>query len=109
MIQIFKCCACLKAYDWYEGIYENPKYDSDAACRARLKEGEYEEESGVFIRSNGIQLKFAEPTISSEESEFSDADGNLAGCFINLCPECLRKLMDNIHPYDVHGNAWDQV
>lgn len=111
MIQ-YKCCFCQKNYDWYDGIYENPNYDDDKARLAKRKGEEYEEKRGVFIKANGFTLNFIPPIDDSarnaEGIEPELADGNL-GCLINICPDCMRKLLDNLHPFDEDNNAWYSV
>ena len=61
MLIRYKCCFCLKTYDWYDGLYENPDYDSQKK-RIADKNGEsYPEKPGVFVNTNAITLCCVEP------------------------------------------------
>lgn len=106
---MYKCSFCGKIYEWYGGLYENEKYSFDEKRKAERKGEEYNEDSGVLINANAFVLKrFAPlPEYEGEEMEVDEADGNLEGAVINLCPDCMRKLLDNIKIND--EPPWDYV
>ena len=113
MLIAYKCCFCRKTYDWYDGLYENPKYDYDEKRRVERQEGkEYPEKSGIFVKVNGMLLKFLRPISDTAdgttETTAEPADGNL-DAFINVCPDCMRKILDNLYCTDSESNAWDAV
>lgn len=107
---MYKCCFCQKIYDWYDGLYENPEYKSEDALKARRDGKEYAEKPGVFINANSFILKKFCPLPDRENDKLivDPADGNLEDLVINLCPDCMRKLLDNYR--DENGdNAWNTV
>lgn len=109
MIIDYKCCFCGKSYEWYGGIYENPKYNINDKLKAGRSGEEYNEKAGVYIPANGFTLCKINPIddgIDAQKTiEVERVGGNL-DLYINICPECMRKLLDNLHPCD-DNNAWD--
>lgn len=86
---MYKCSFCKNVYDWYEGVHENPNG------------------SGVFVKANSFILKSVDPIDVDEDGAVG---GTAQECqeglntYINLCPDCMRKLLDNLH---INGNnAW---
>lgn len=103
---LYKCCFCEKQYDWYDGIYENPNYDSEEATKARRNGTEYSEDHGTFIAANSIILKQVAPV--DDRINGTPLTAISPACFdiyINICEDCMRKILDNLHIYD--GTAWD--
>jgi hypothetical protein len=97
---MYKCSKCGKIYEWYGNVYENP------------------DETGIDIRVNCFELKFAcpSPECEGEQQKCEPANGNLKGVLINLCSECMRSLLlsihpfdESIHPFDDDGNCFDRV
>ncbi len=112
MLIQYKCCFCLKTYDWYDGLYENPNYDSQKK-RIADKNGEsYPEKPGVFINANAITLCCVEPVDDNIHNpnplSAKPVDGN-GDVYINLCQACMRKILDNVHLIDENTDAWDSV
>lgn len=109
MLIQYKCCFCLKTYDWYDGLYENPNYDSQKK-RIADKNGEsYPEKPGVFVNTNAITLCCVEPVDDNIHNpnplSAKPVDGN-GDVYINLCPACMRKILDNTHLIDENTDAW---
>lgn len=103
----YKCSFCNELYDWYDGLYENAEYSFADERKAERQGAEYTVEKGVFISVNGFVLKRANPIDTN--AEIQEADGNLQGLFINLCPDCMRKLLDKIKPESEFDSVWDYV
>lgn len=107
----YRCCFCRKIYDWYDGIYENPKYDSQAERIARHKGEAYTEEPGGFIAVNGFTLCRILPVNDGVSAgcaiEAEPANGNL-NVYLNICPDCMRKMLDNLYPEHSDENAWSE-
>lgn len=98
---MYKCCFCQQVYDWYEGIYENPKYDFGEQRKAKRQGKEYSEKSGIFISANAIRLE--QVIVNDDDIGVETPDNNIG--HINMCPDCMRKLLDNYR--DGSGNnAW---
>lgn len=106
---MYKCSFCEKTYEWYDGIYENPNYDFTERRKAEREGKEYSEEAGVFVNANSFVLKRFEPLPEKDGENFKaeEADGNLEGLYINICPDCMRKLLDNLHLEGI--SAWDFI
>lgn len=92
----YKCCICGKSYDWYEGVHEN-----------------LEENSGIFVPANSIVVKsFAPlPECEGEKLEFC-ADPSLGNKYtneviVNLCENCMHKLLQKISPSSGVRNYFD--
>lgn len=102
---MYKCCFCQKVYEWYDGLYENPRYNFDERRKAERQGKEYPEKSGVFISANAILLE--QVIVNNDNIGVETLDDNM-GVHINLCPDCMRKLLDSYR--DESGNsAWDSV
>ena len=86
---LYKCSFCKKTYDWYEVVYEKP-----------------DDNSSVSARVNCLKLFFHEP-VDENKTEIKGADGNLHNLCINLCEDCMHKLLDNLTICEM--NAWDFV
>lgn len=101
---MYKCCFCQQVYDWYEGLYENPKYDLAEKRKAERQGKEYSEHPGIFISANAIRL---EQVIVNDDGigvETLDDNDNM-GVHINMCPDCMRKLLDSYRD-ESGNNAW---
>lgn len=106
---LYKCCFCEKQYDWYDGIYENPNYNLEEEFKAKRNKMEYGESPGVFIVANSIALKNVAPVddrINGEALKVANVNGNLS-VYINICKDCMRKIIDNLHMDD--DSAWNVV
>lgn len=104
----YKCCFCDSLYDWHEGLYSNPKYDFAEESKARRDGREYAERSGCLINANSILFACHAP-VPDKQSEIMDvemAGENLENVVINICPDCMRKLLDNCNPSTDNFNAW---
>lgn len=100
---MYKCCFCSNIYEWYEGLYENPKYNYLDERKAERQGEEYSEKPGVFISANSILLE--QVIVNDDDIGAETLDGNM-GVHINLCPDCMRKLLDSYR--DAGGNdAWN--
>ncbi len=92
---MYKCQLCKKTYEYYEEVYQNPSFDPMKKIRAKRKGEEYTEESGGIIKANGIMLKnfsdFRQDGAITEQYTGRELD-----IYINLCPDCMRKLLDNL-------------
>lgn len=107
----YQCCFCSALYDWYEGLQENPKYDYFDKIRAEEKGEKYNEEPGVWIPANSIILRMVEPIHDGIDDEVALEDKPVGGnldVYLNICPDCMRKLLDNLHPYD-EADAWSSI
>lgn len=100
---MYKCCFCKKVYEWYEGLYENPKYSYLDERKAEHQGEEYSEKPGIFIGANAILL---ERVIVNDDSIDAETLDDNMGVHINLCPNCMRKLLDNYHD-ESGNNAWN--
>lgn len=108
----YKCCFCRKSYDWYSGLYENPKYNIYDELKARRRGEEYNEEKGVYIPANGFTLCKINPIddrIDAKEAIEIDRVGGNLDLYINICPDCMRKLLDNLYANDSNINAWGTI
>lgn len=86
---MYKCSFCNKIYDWYEVVYENEK-----------------DENSIFVKANCFKLLYHAP-LEIEKTDLQNADGNLNNLCINVCPDCMHKIIDNIK---IDNNpAWDMV
>lgn len=106
----YKCCFCRKSYEWYGGIYENPNYDEIKERKARRQGEEYNEDSGVYIGANGFTLCCINPindNIDAREPIKIESVGGNLDVYMNMCPECMRKVLDNLFPDDERHNAWE--
>ncbi len=106
----YKCCFCRKNYEWYEGLYENPNYNEDDARKARRRGEEYEEEAGTYVKANGFTLCRIDPINDSidakEPISVTNLDSNLS-VYLNVCRDCMRKILDNLYPEGNKTNAWN--
>lgn len=108
----YQCCICDALYDWYDGVYENEAYSESDARKARCEGKPYEVKSGVYINANAIRfMNFAPaPDRCGETLEEGGEDiGNLEDFPINLCPDCMRKLLKKIKPDSHEGNCFSFV
>lgn len=112
---MYKCQFCGKVYDWYDGLYENPKYNPNEASLALRKRENYPEKRGAHIYVNGLVLKYIKPIDDRVDGEgitakpatlrrHYPAEGNL-NVYINLCPDCMRKIIDNLK-FNGDCKAW---
>ena len=111
MLMKMQCCKCRKIYNWYEGVYQNPGYNSFEALKAKRNNKEYPD-SGIFIDANAFVLKKIEPVPDKEGQEFDepkDPHGNLNGMIINLCEDCMRDLLMNIYPESENNNCFGTI
>ena len=111
MLMKYQCCKCRKIYNWYDGVYQNPEYDSFKAMKAKHNNEEYPE-SGIFIDANAFVLKKFEPVPEKEGEKFDeleDPHGNLDGMIINLCEDCMRELLMNIYPENDNANCFETI
>lgn len=92
-------------------VYENPDFDWREADRVRCKGGEYNIESGTLIEANCIVLKQFHPTPEREGDELTvqEANNNMEGLIINLCPDCMRKLLKKAKPDSGDANCFRVV
>ena len=108
----YKCCFCRNPYEWYEGLYENPKYSVYEEIKARRRGEKYKEEKGVYIPANGFTLCSINPIDdgigAANPIEVNKVGGNL-DVYINICPKCMRKLLDNLCADGSGGNAWETI
>lgn len=86
---MYKCSSCGKMYDWYEAVYEKPT-----------------DKNSIFVRANCFKLMYHAP-VDVEQTVIKDADGNLDGMYINLCEDCMHKLLDTIQIDN--EPLWDMV
>lgn len=85
---MYKCCFCAKPYDWYEGVRKDP-----------------ENEAGAFIKANSFVLTRVDPIDINIGGATVQSDDDVLDTYINLCPNCMRKLLDNIR---IDGSkVWD--
>lgn len=100
MRTMYKCCFCDAIYDWYDGVFENSEYSWTEAERARRNKEVYPVDSGTRIEANCFVLKQFHPVPDREgqEQSMQEANGNLDGLIINLCPDCMRKLLKQTKP-----------
>ena len=86
MQTIHKCCKCGEIYEWYGNIHE--------------REDDKTDPMNTSIKANALQLVFFEPTPDRNEEtlEVKEAEGNLAGTIINLCPKCMREFLLSTYP-----------
>lgn len=107
----YRCCFCRELYDWYEGIYKNPNYNLREEIKARRKGEEYTEKSGNFIAVNGFTLCQIQPindNVSADCAiEAEPPKGNL-NVYLNVCPKCMREILNNLYPTYKNVSAWDQ-
>lgn len=106
MLMKYQCSFCKKMYDWYEGVYENPSFESNKAH----KDG-YDVKPGVFVKANSFVLKSFQPIpgYSSEKLDVDEADGNLEGMVINLCSDCMRELLRTTYPSNEDRDCFMEV
>lgn len=107
----YQCCFCSALYDWYEGLNENPKYNYSDKIKAERKGEKYNEESGVWIPANSFTLCMMEPINDNIDNEIALNVKPVGGCldiYLNICPNCMRKILDNLHPYG-DGDAWSSI
>ena len=90
---VYKCSKCDEVYEWYGNVYENS------------------DETGIDIRVNCFELKFAcpSPECEGEQQKCETASGNLHGVLINLCDKCIRTLLSSIYPFGDGSNCFDSV
>jgi hypothetical protein len=74
-----KCNICLKPYDWYDGISDN----------------------GQYIKTNSIKFTHTLPLELDENGkpeaiEADEVDYDI-DMYIDLCPECMNKLLKQVH------------
>lgn len=99
---MYKCCFCQQVYEWYDGLYENPKYDFHEERKVERQGKEYSEKPGIFISANAILL---EQVIASDDGICVETLEDNMGVHINMCPDCMRKLLNSYR--DGGGNnAW---
>lgn len=111
MLFKYRCCFCGTLYDWYDGLYENPKYNFDEEQKA-LKKGEtYGQKRGVFIPANGFVLHRINPIddrVNAKSAINVEPLGGNLNIYFNICSNCMRKLLDNLHPYD-ENDIWNSI
>ena len=112
MMVEYKCCFCQKLYDWYEGIYKNPDYSFRDKMKAHKNGNEYNEEPNGYIAVNGFTLCRIDPiddTVCAEKAINAEpAPGNL-NIYLNICPDCMRKMLNNRHLTSNGGNPWNII
>ena len=106
---VYKCCKCGEIYEWYDTLYENPEWEKiDFKTKQAMSPEERMKAAGVSIKANCFILKAFTPC-DDKDTQVNDTDGNLKGAVINLCGDCMRKLLDEIHPFYDSGNCWWEV
>lgn len=98
---MYKCCFCQNVYEWYDGLYENPKYNLRDERTAERQGKEYPEKSGFFIGANAILL---ERVFVSD----NDVSAETLDDHFNMCPDCMRKLLNSYHDGSNNG-AWGSI
>ncbi len=98
---MYKCCFCQNIYEWYDGLYENPKYNFHDECTAKHQKKEYPEESGFYISANAILL--AKVITDDVGLNVETLNTN-----INMCPDCMRKLLNSYHDGS-NNSIWGSI
>lgn len=86
---MYKCSFCNKIYEWYDVVYEDPK-----------------DKNSIYAKTNCLML-LHHPPVEIEKTEVTNADGNLDNLHINICQDCMHKLLDNL-TID-NDNAWTMI
>lgn len=111
MRTVMKCTFCDKVYDWYDGVYENPKYDFKTAMQAKRDSEKYREESGTFVGANAIMLKFVQPLPEDAGEKLTveppQQPTALKECVFNLCPSCMHTLLKKAKPSTEDSNCFE--
>lgn len=65
-----------------------------------------------FVNTNAITLCCVEPVDDNIHNpnplSAKPVDGN-GDVYINLCPACMRKILDNTHLIDENTDAWGSI
>lgn len=80
---VYKCCMCKSLYDWYDCISDRKGITQPVNC--------------VTLDNFAAIGDCYGNQITHNENEPLD---NLDGKIFNLCPDCMKKLIDELYPID---------
>lgn len=105
----YKCDRCGKIFDWYEGVYEDPKFN----CQNNFPLiKEYEKQNGyepLSFSANALKFMLYRPAnencstnhgvISAKIDECDEGNNEL----VMLCRDCMKEFMDSLQDF------WNEI